>query len=293
MVPTFASYPSFMGITDNQLENDIIIAGIPYDVGTSNRAGTRFGPCSVRLASRMLIDGVNPGNWKSPTNLNISDIGNLDIRLGDIEKSFKLIEDQCDKISNHLITIGGDHSITLPILRSLKRKKRKPLALIHFDAHIDTWPDTFGNKWGHGSVFYHAINENLVDPNKMIQIGIRSPVDKEIVDWTLDKGVTILSSLDCHNMAIGQIVNIIKTVVQDYETYLSFDIDVIDPSQAPGTGTPEIGGLWTWQIQSIIRKLFDINFCGMDLVEVSPSYGHAELTSLAGASIIFEYISLL
>src|SRR6516165_6427624 len=192
----------------------------------------------------------------------------------------------------HLLALGGDHSITLPLLRALGRR-RGPAALVHFDAHVDTWPDTFGQRYGHGSGFYHAIEEGLVDPRRMIQVGIRSPMGRNIYDWTIERGVTILSAADVHESSTAAVAARIRETVGDAPVYLSFDIDVLDPAFAPGTGTPEVGGLASWQAQAILRRLAGLDFIGFDLVEVAPAYDAAEVTALAGATMAWEYLCLL
>jgi arginase family enzyme len=165
--------------------------------------------------------------------------------------------------------------------------------MVHFDAHVDTWPDNFGQTYAHGAVFYHAIEEGLVDPRHMIQVGIRSPVERPIYDWTLAKGVTILSAQDVHETGCPAVATRIRESVGARPCYLTFDIDALDPAFAPGTGTPEIGGLATWQAQAILRRLGDLRFVGMDLVEVAPAYDSAEITALAGATVIWEYLALV
>jgi len=155
------------------------------------------------------------------------------------------------------VALGGEHGITLPLLRALAKENRTqgPPALVHFDAHVDTWPDNFGQAYAHGSVFYHAIEEGLVAPHRMIQVGLRSPVQRAIHDWTAARGVTMVTAPDVHEMGPSAIAARIREVVGDAPVYLSFDIDVLDPAFAPGTGTPEIGGLASWQAQAILRRL--------------------------------------
>ena len=194
--PTFAIPPGFLGIGRRERDAAIAVAGIPLDIGTTNRSGARFGPQAIRHASRMLVDGAHPTTWINPAELMLSDIGDFRIALGDIPASLKAIEEQAAAV-DHLVALGGEHGITLALLRALARRKG-PLALIHFDAHVDTWPDNFGQAYAHGSVFYHAIQEHLVDPRRMIQIGIRSPVQREVFDWTVAQGVTIVSSEEVH-----------------------------------------------------------------------------------------------
>jgi agmatinase len=289
--PTYAVRPSFLGIERTDPASAICIAGIPYDLGTSNRPGARFGPSAIRQASRMLVDGDHPIAWTDPTLLEIADIGDFRVAHGEIEGTLAAIEAQA-KLLNHLVALGGDHTITLALLRALA-PRTGPLALVHFDAHVDTWPDSFGQRFGHGSPFYHAIEEGLIDPHRTVQIGIRSPMQKDVHDWTVGKGVTILFAEDIHETGPKAAAERIRAIVGDAPSYLSFDIDALDPAFAPGTGTPEIGGLFSWQAQSILRRLAGLRFCGMDVVEVSPPYDHAEITALAAATIAWEYLALL
>jgi agmatinase len=290
--PTYAVRPSFLGIARTDRDADFVIAGVPMDIGTTNRAGTREGPAAIRRASRMLTDGEHPEHWVEPARMPVADIGDFALALGDIQASLDAIETQAASIG-HLIALGGEHGITLPLLRALRQRLGRRLALVHFDAHVDTWPDNFGQSYAHGSPFYHAINEGLVDPHRMIQIGIRSPVQKEVMDWTLSQGVTVVSAQDVHASSPAAIATRIAAVVGDEPTYLSFDIDALDPAFAPGTGTPEIGGLATWQAQAILRRLQQLRFVGMDIVEVSPAFDTAEITALAAATMVWEYLALL
>jgi agmatinase len=290
-VATYAIPPTFLGIGRRDRAAPICIAGIPLDLGTTNRSGARFGPLAIRHASRMLVDGAHPGHWVDPTKLPVADIGDFALALGDLVASLKLIEEAASGIE-HLIALGGDHSITLPLLRVLKGKHGAP-ALIHFDAHVDTWPDNFGQAYGHGSVFYHAIEEGLVDPHRMIQIGIRSPVPREVHDWTAARGVTTITAHSVHETGPAALVERIVETVGDAPVYLSLDIDVLDPAFAPGTGTPEIGGMASWQVQAMLRRLGGLNFVGMDVVEVAPAYDCAEITALAGATLVWEYLCLI
>jgi agmatinase len=289
-VPTFALPPSFLAIERRDISASFCIAGIPFDIGTTNRSGARFGPAAIRQASRMLVDGDHPYWWVDPATISVADIGDFHIALGDILKSLSLIEEQARNI-DHLISLGGDHSISLPLLRAAAERGGRPLALVHIDAHVDTWPDNFGQRYAHGSVFLHAIEERLIDPRRAVQIGIRSPVQKQIYDWTLAKGVTIITAQDVHELGPAAISERAAAVVGDMPTYLSIDIDALDPAFAPGTGTPEIGGLATWQLQAMLRRLSAVSFIGMDVVEVAPPYDVAEITALAAATIVWEYLA--
>lgn len=291
-IPTFAIPPGFLGVRRSDPAAGFVVGGIPLDIGTTNRAGTRDGPAAIRRASRMLTDGAHPHAWVDPAALDLADLGDFAIALGDIPASLALIEAQAAPLA-HLIGLGGEHGITLPLLRALTRRLGHPVGLVHFDAHVDTWADNFGQVFGHGSVFWHAIRDGLVDPRRMIQVGIRSPVQREVWDWTLAQGVTILTAQDVHELGPAEVARRIRAVAGTAPTYLSFDIDALDPAFAPGTGTPEIGGLASWQAQAILRRLGGLRFVGMDIVEVAPAYDVAEITALAAASMVWEYLALL
>jgi agmatinase len=287
--PTFAVSGGFLGAT-RAPGAGVAVAGVPFDLGTTNRSGARFGPAAIRQASRMLVDGAHPTARVEPAR-DLADIGDFAIALGDTTASLALIEKQAAPLA-HLVTLGGDHAITLPLLRAAAKRHGR-LGLVHFDAHVDTWPDSFGQPYGHGSVFFHAINEGLVDPRRMIQIGIRSPVQTDVMDWTLGQGVTVVSAADVHQATPAAIAARARDVVGAGPAYLSFDIDALDPAFAPGTGTPEIGGLATWQAQAMLRALGGLGFVGMDVVEVAPPYDVAEITALAAATMAYEYLALL
>jgi agmatinase len=290
-IPTYTLRPSFLGVERTNREAAIVVAGIPYDAGTSNRPGARFGPAAIRQASRMLGTDDHPLARVMPGALDLADIGDFRIVHGDIAGTLAAIEKEAAPLS-HLVALGGDHSVTLPLLRALARRKGA-LGLVHFDAHLDTWPQTFGMTFGHGSPFYHAIEEGLVEPRRMIQIGIRSPVETSVHDWTKGKGVTIATAEEVHETAPASVAERVRRVVGAGPLYLSFDVDALDPAFAPGTGTPEVGGLATWQARAILRRLAGLSFVGMDVVEVAPAYDVAEITALAAATIAWDYIALL
>jgi agmatinase len=289
--PTFAIPPTFLGVSRPAREATFCVAGIPFDIATTNRSGARGGPQAIRQASRMLVDGHHPASWVDPATIALADIGDFSIALGEVEKSLAEIERQAAEVP-HLLALGGDHAVTLPLLRAVRRR-HGPVGLVHFDAHVDTWPDSFGLKYGHGSVFFHAIEEGLIDPRRTVQIGIRSPVQRDVWDWTVGKGVTILPAEDVHLSSPAAVAERVRAVVGDGAAYLSFDIDALDPAFAPGTGTPEVGGLATWQTQAILRRLGGVRFVGMDVVEVAPAYDVAEITALAAATVAYEYLALL
>ena len=289
--PTYAMRPSFLGIENTSREAAITVAGIPYDFGTSNRPGARFGPVAIRQASRMLASEEHPLARLGAAAFDIADIGDFRIVHGDITGTLAQIEKEAAPLS-HLVALGGDHSVTLPLLRALARKSG-PLGLVHFDAHLDTWPESFGLVWGHGSPFFHAIEEGLVDPCRMVQLGIRAPVETGVHDWTAARGVTIVTAEEVHESTPAAVAERVRQTAGDGPLYLSFDIDALDPAFAPGTGTPEAGGLATWQARAILRRLQGLRFLGMDVVEVAPAYDVAEITALAAATIAWDYIALL
>jgi agmatinase len=291
-IPTFATPPGFLGVIRQDRGADVTVAGIPLDIGTTNRAGTRDGPAAIRRASRMLVDGAHPAHWVEPATMPLADTGDFAIALGDITASLALIEQQAAEHA-HLVALGGEHGITLPLLRALAKRLGRPLGLLHMDAHLDTWPVNFGQRYAHGSVFFHAIEEGLVEPGRMIQLGIRSPVDRGTWDWTVAKGVTIVTAQQAHESTPAALAAEVRRVLGEGPAYLSFDIDALDPAFAPGTGTPEVGGLATWQAQGLLRRLGGIHFTGMDVVEVAPAHDVAEITALAAATMAWEYLALL
>jgi len=276
---------------------EVTIFGVPFDLGTTNRPGARFGPEAIRSASLFLTSasGGHPEFLVSPTTkLKIVDIGDLAIANGYLEESIALIEGQVDQIKTHSIAMGGDHTITLPILRALRKRRAQPLSLIHFDAHLDTWKDNYGAPIGHGTSFHYAAEENLIDPRTSIQVGIRAPVDTTTIDYTETLGFSALTAEEVHTSTPADTAKRITDVVgSNNPVYLTFDVDALDPSCAPGTGTPVVGGLLTWQALSVLKRLKGLNWVGMDLVEVAPAYDSAQITALAGATIIWTYLSLI
>lgn len=292
MLTPFALPVTFLGTLNRSRDAKFTIAGVPLDTGVTYRSGSRFGPAAIRAASRMLVDGQNPTGWAEPGLMDIADIGDFPVLICDMPASLAAIEQAASGL-NHLIALGGEHGVTLPLLRALAKRLGRPVNLIHFDAHIDTWPGDPAQPYNHGAVFRHAIEEKLVNPRGMIQIGLRSPVPRDVVEWTAGHGVTMLSADDVHMSNPAAIAGRIRDIVHSGPTYLSIDIDCLDPSQAPGTGTPEIGGLFTWQVMSILRKLEGIDFVGMDVVEVLPAHDNNEITALAAATFAWQYLSLV
>ena len=289
-LPAFAARESFLGTANSRTDATIAVAGVPFDIATTNRAGARDGPAAIRRASRM-VGGTYPDLWHDPHELDFADVGNFGLLMGNLTESLAMIQEQAAE-HDHLIVMGGDHLVSLPLLRAAAQK-HGPLGLIHFDAHVDTWAENYGVPVTHGTNFRIAIEEGLVDPERMIQIGIRCRVDVGTWQWTLDQGVTIVTAEDVHLSTPAAVAEQARAVVGDGRTYLTFDIDALDPSCAPGTGTPEVGGLHTWQARGIMTRLRGVDLVGMDLVEVAPAYDVGEITALAGASMICFYMGLL
>jgi agmatinase len=289
---TFAAPHAFLGARPDDRGAAVCVAGVPLDIGTTNRAGSRDGPRAIRAAGRMLTDGRHPTTGADPTALDLSDLGEFEISLGDIAASLARIESQAAGL-RHLLAFGGEHGVTLALLRALVKRLGEPVGLLHVDALLDTSEDNFGQRFAHGSVFWHAINEGLVAPRRMIQLGIRAPAWPEMFDWTRGQGVTIVTAQEVHESSPAAIAAQVRAVLGAGPAYLSFDIDGLDPAFAPGTGTPEVGGLATWQAQGILRRLGDVDWRGADVVEVAPAYDVAEITALAAATIGWEYLCLL
>jgi agmatinase len=266
---------------------DVAVTGIPFDLATTNRPGTRFGPAGIRAASAHLSWGA-PWPWGfDPTErLAIIDYGDCAFDFGRPEGIPAQIESHAESIIDRgvsLLSLGGDHFLTLPLLRA-HAKRHGPLALIHFDAHSDTWTDEDG-RIDHGTMFYHAAREGIIIPERSVQIGIRTHNSNPM-------GFTWLDAAWVHENGADAVIAEVEEIVGEHAAYLTFDIDCLDPSFAPGTGTPVVGGLSTFQAQSIIRGLGDIDLVAMDVVEVAPAYDHAEMTSLAAASIALDYLCL-
>ena len=293
--PRFADIATFFRLpVIKDLQNlDYCICGVPWDGGTTNRPGARHGPREVRNASS-LIRLYHPISLKSPySKYNIADIGDCPVNPADLQDSLKKIENFYSEIhkSNVIpLSIGGDHLVSLPILRALAKKR--PVGLFQFDSHSDTWDSYFGGyKFTHGTPFRRAVEENLIDPKKYIMLGIRGSLyDPEDMKWARDQGITIITIDEYYKMGFKKSMEVVQDILGNTPTYLTFDIDGIDPTYAPGTGTPEVGGFTVRESQLIIRKLNKINFIGADVVEVSPPFDLNNMTSLVGATIAFEIL---
>jgi len=288
--PTYAGATSFMRrkYTQDLDGVDIAVTGVPLDTATTNRPGTRFGPRAIRAASTIMAWERPYGTTFDPFDkLAVIDYGDCFFDFGRPELMPDAIEAHAQKIIDAgpaMLTLGGDHFVAYPILKAHAKKHDAPLSLLHFDAHSDTWPDEAG-RVDHGTMFWHAAKEGIVDPSHSVQIGLRTTNDDTL-------GFNVLDGPWVHQHGIDAVIAEARKHLGDRPVYLSFDIDCLDPSYAPGTGTPVCGGLTTHQAISIIRGLAGINLIGMDIVEVAPVYDVGEITALAGATLAMEMINL-
>ena len=295
ITPRFADVATFfrLPINKNLKDLDYCISGVPWDGGTTNRPGARHGPREVRNASS-LIRLYHPVSLKSPyDNFDIADIGDCPVNPVDLQDSLAKIKEFYENVVTSKtipLSIGGDHLISLPILRALA--KDGPVGLFQFDSHSDTWDSYFGGyKYTHGTPFRRAIEENLINPKKYVMLGIRGSLyDPDDMKWAKEQGVTIITIDEYYKMGFEKSMKIVKDILGDSPSYLTFDIDGIDPTYAPGTGPPEVGGFNVREAQLIIRELNQINFIGADVVEVSPPFDVNNMTSLVCATIAFEIL---
>jgi agmatinase len=270
------------------------VCGVPFDGAVTNRPGARFAPQEIRRASLMLCDGIHPLFDVSPLG-QLGDAGDMRLPNASPLTAVRVaIRQQAAGLMarHHCVFIGGDHSVTLPLLRALKAQ-HGAVALIHFDAHCDTWTTHFDEPSGHGTWTYEAIQEGLVDPRKTVQIGIRSSGERVAREYVKDQGGLIYTARDLRGKdgeLLGGVLAQIKERIGNTPCYLTLDIDCLDPAFAPGTGTPEPGGMTSSQVMTFLEELASLNFVGMDCVEVAPAYDHAELTSNAAAQFIWTYL---
>ena len=290
--PTFSGMLSFMrcNFRKDLTDAELVISGIPLDLAVSYRSGARFGPLGIRQASAE-IASLKPYPWGFDPfeHLAVIDAGDCFLDVHNPLTIHSAIIDHARHILDsgaRMLTFGGDHSISYPLLQAHVEKTGIPLSLIHFDAHCDTWLDDSPTSLNHGSMFYKAVREGLVNVERSVQIGIRT--------WNDDfMGINILDADQIHRQGTDAAISEIKRIVGTQPAYLTFDIDCLDPAYAPGTGTPVCGGLSTAQALAIIRGLTEINLIGMDIVEVSPPYDHSQITALAAAQIACDLICLM
>ncbi len=290
-ISTFARLPHTRDLTDV----DVAVIGLPFDGGTSYRPGARFGPQSIRAVST-LLRGFNPVQSVEPfSELRVVDWGDAATSPVSIEDAFGAIEDAVGTVlaaNVFPLLLGGDHSVSLPVLRTLAAKYG-PVGLVHFDAHPDTWDVHFGRKYTHATPFRRAIEEGVLDGRRYVQIGIRGSLPKRSdLDDARALGVTILSADDVYRMGIEATLGRICEVATG-SVYVSVDVDVCDPAFAPGTGTPEVGGFTSREMLAMVRGLAPLELVGFDVVEVSPPYDHGEITAILAANLAYELLSSL
>ena len=322
--PRFTGIKTFFRLPHQTLEEtkkgdyDVALFGVPFDSGASYRPGSRFAPMKVRELSS-LGRGYHPHyavNFMDK--INVLDLGDSDVVPVDIVKSYESIQTFAKKIlqggeggeatgkraeenrHHRFIAVGGDHSITLPLLRATHEKYGEKLALIHFDAHFDTYPAAWGSEYHHGSFLRHAIQEGLVEPQACLQVGIRGPFNDHVDEgFVKEHGVTFVTTETLKRGGLQSFSDLLLSFQQKIAsrpTYLTFDIDVLDPAYAPGTGTPVMGGLTSYEVQSLLRELKkslpSMHLVAADLVEVSPPYDPSDITSLAAVGVLFEILHL-
>ena len=294
-MPRFGGIATMMRLphVPNAQDLDVAFVGVPFDIGTSNRSGARFGPRQIRTES-CLIRPYNMATRAAPfDSLQIADMGDVAINTFNIEKSMGIIESAYDDILAEdckPLTMGGDHTIALPILRSVA-KKYGPVGIVHVDAHADVNDTMFGERIAHGTPFCRAIEENLVDPKRMVQIGLRATgYEADDFDWPREQGVRVVPAEDCWYKSLKPLMAEVRQQLGKGPVYITFDIDGLDPAYAAGTGTPEIGGLSIHQGLEIIRGCRGLDVVGGDLVEVAPAYDTTGNTALTAANLLFEML---
>lgn len=298
MKPRYVGIASFFRapIVETYDDTDIGIIGVPFDGGVTSRPGARHGPREVRNQST-LVRLKNQATGISPHDLcRVADVGDVWVPSPfELVGSHKAIQEAFDELNRHQVTplaVGGDHSISLPILRAIASKT--PVGMIHIDAHCDTGDDYMGSRFHHGAPFSRAVEEGLLDPKRTVQIGIRGTVnDLDLWRFSHESGMRVIYMEEFRELGLASTISEARKVVGDGPVYISFDIDSLDPAFAPGTGTPEIGGLTTYEAQMLIRGCRGLHLVGADLVEVSPPFDAAGNTSLAAANLLFELLCVL
>lgn len=300
VVPRFAGLGTFARIPliDAVPDYDIAVLGVPFDGGTSYRPGARFGPMGIRQASRHLRPKFHVELDTAPLEqLQVVDAGDVPCTPYSIPDAVIQIEEFANELvggrDRRLVTLGGDHTVALPLLRAAAKKHGR-IALVHFDAHLDTWDTYFNAPITHGTIFRRAFEEGLLAEDKSIHVGIRGPIyDRADLTDDTSFGFRVIRAGDLDVIGIEATVAQIRKRVGDAPVYLSIDIDVLDPAFAPGTGTPEMGGLHSRELLRVLRALDGVNIVGADVVETAPAYDHAEITCVAAATVAFDLITLM
>ncbi len=297
LVPRFAGPATFAQLprADEVAEADIAVVGIPFDAGVSYRPGARFGPAHIRAASRLLRP-YNPATKTSPFAVQqVVDVGDIAANPFSIEEAVAGIERSARDLrerAGRLLVLGGDHTVALPLLRALGSEE--PVAVVHFDAHLDTWDSYFGAAYTHGTPFRRASEEGLLDTSACVHVGTRGPLygAGDLVD-DRELGFAVVPATEIDALGARGVAERILARVGERPTYISIDIDVLDPAFAPGTGTPEAGGMTSRELLAILRRLSGLNIVGADIVEVSPAYDHAEITGIAAAHTAYELLTAM
>ena len=289
---TFARLPRLADVP----EAEIAVWGVPFDSGVSYRPGARFGPNHVRQSSRLLRP-YNPAQEVEPfLRAQVADAGDVGVNPFDIAEAIGQVEAAARDLagtSRSLLTIGGDHTIALPLLR-VQHERHGPVAVLHFDAHLDTWDTYFGAPYTHGTPFRRASEEGLIDGSHSMHVGLRGPLYSRLdLEESEQLGFAAVHCRDFVRAPIDDIIEGVRARLGDRPVYVSVDIDVLDPAFAPGTGTPEAGGLSSAQLLEVVRGLAGLDVVGADIVEVAPAYDHAEITGIAAAHVAYELLSLL
>jgi agmatinase len=297
-VPRFAGLGTFARLPrlDEVPAADVAVVGVPFDAGVSFRPGARFGPAAVREISRLLRP-YNPGLDVAPFDAaQVVDAGDIACNPFNIDEAIATVEEHAGDLMDtgaRLVTVGGDHTIALPLLRAVAAR-HGPVALLHFDAHLDTWDTYFGAAYTHGTPFRRAFEEGLLDTEAVSHVGTRGPL-YGAGDLTDDArmGFGIVTSADVMRRGVDEVVAALRERVGDRPLYVSIDIDVLDPAHAPGTGTPEAGGMTSRELLEVLRGLAGARLVGADVVEVAPPYDHAEMTAVAASHVCYDLVSLL
>ena len=297
-MPRFGGIATFMRLpaTSSPADLDVAVVGVPFDIGTSNRPGARFGPRGIRSES-VLLRPYNMATRAAPfDSLRIDDVGDVATNPYNLTDSVSRIESHYNELLSHDVrtaTMGGDHTIVLPILRAMAAK-HGPVGLVHVDAHTDINDTMFGERIAHGTPFRRAVEEGLLDCDRVVQIGVRGTgYAADDFDWSREQGFRVVQVEECWHRSLEPLMAEVREQVSGGPVYLSFDIDGIDPAYAPGTGTPEVGGLTTVQALEIIRGCHGLDLVGFDMVEIAPAYDLSGSTALLGANLVYEMLCVL
>ena len=298
-VPRYAGAATYARLPrlDEVARADVAVVGVPFDTGVSYRPGARFGGNHIREASRLLRP-YNPAQDTSPfANLQVADAGDLAVNPFNINEAIETIQAGALNLTEggtRLLTLGGDHTIALPLLRAAAERAGQPVAMLHFDAHLDTWDTYFGAEYTHGTPFRRAVEEGILDTEAISHVGTRGPLyGKKDLEEDRRFGFGIVTSSDVFRQGVDEVVAKLRDRIGNRPLYISVDIDVLDPAHAPGTGTPEAGGITSRELLEILRGMRGMNLIGADVVEVAPAYDHADITAVAASHVAYDLITLM